>query len=46
MSAEEIEMLNAVADAEGLSASDVVRQLVRRAYVDRFGDKHVPKPKR
>ena len=42
---EEMAMLNALADAEGLSASDVVRTLVRRAYAERFGDKK-PKPKK
>jgi uncharacterized protein (DUF1778 family) len=42
---EEMAMLNALADAEGLSASDVVRTLVRRAYGERFGDKK-PKPKK
>ncbi len=42
---DEMAMLNALADAEGLSASDVVRTLVRRAYAERFGDKK-PKPKK
>ncbi len=42
---EEIAMLEAVAEADGLSASDVVRTLIRRAYAERFGDKK-PKAKR
>lgn len=46
MSPDEIEMLNTLAEAEGLSASDVVRQLVRRAYLDRVGAKPPPKRKR
>jgi hypothetical protein len=32
MSNEERDMLQSLADAEGLTASDAVRQLVRRAY--------------
>ncbi len=31
---EEGEMLKALAEAQGLSASDVVRQMIRRAYAD------------
>jgi hypothetical protein len=45
MSDDELSMLNALADADGLTASDVVRQLVRREYVARFGDKK-PKARR
>jgi hypothetical protein len=40
---EELEMVNDLADADGVSASDVVRILVRRAHAERFGDR---KPKR
>lgn len=32
-------MLHAMADESGLSVSDVVRQLVRGAYREKFGDK-------
>jgi hypothetical protein len=42
---EEIAMLDALADAEALSASDVVRRLIRQAYAEKFGDKK-PKPKK
>jgi len=41
-STEEIAMLQALADDAGLSSSDIVRQLIRAAYKDKFGDK---KPK-
>jgi uncharacterized protein (DUF1778 family) len=40
---DELEMVNDLADADGVSASDVVRILVRRAHAERFGEK---KPKR
>jgi hypothetical protein len=40
-----IEMLQALADADGLSASHIVRSLIRRAHAERFGEKK-PKPKR
>jgi uncharacterized protein (DUF1778 family) len=40
---EEVEMLQALADADGLSASDIVRTLIRRAYSERFGDRKPPK---
>jgi len=43
-SAEEIAMLQALADVDGLSLSDIVRQLIRAAYKDKFGDKK-PKPR-
>jgi len=36
VSAEELEMVQALADAEGISASDFVRLFIRRAYADRF----------
>lgn len=38
-------MLQALAELDGLSVSDVVRLLVRRAYADRIGAKK-PKLKR
>lgn len=36
LSDEEDEMLGTLMDADGLSASDVVRQLIRREYVARW----------
>ncbi len=39
VAAEEVAMLGAIANSEALSASDVVRTLIRRAYAARFGDK-------
>lgn len=39
LSDEEDEMLSALVDADGLSASDVVRQLIRRAYTVRWPPK-------
>lgn len=42
MSKDERRMLDALAEADGISISDVVRMLVRRAHADRFG---APKPK-
>jgi antitoxin component of RelBE/YafQ-DinJ toxin-antitoxin module len=39
----EAEMLRALAEREGLSASDIVRQYIRRAYAATFPPK---KPKR
>ncbi len=38
MSAQEVGMLQALATANGISASDVVRQLIHRAYADQFED--------
>jgi hypothetical protein len=37
MGASEKQMLNVLADADGLAAADVVRLLVRREYERRFG---------
>ena len=45
MRSEEYEMLEALAHREGLTASDIVRQLVRRAHVAKFGEPPVPMPK-
>ncbi len=44
MSDDERTMLEALADRDGLSASDKVRQLVRREYAEAFGE--APRPKR
>ena len=37
-------MLQRLADDSGLSESDIVRQHIRRAYAERFGDKRPGKP--
>jgi uncharacterized protein (DUF1778 family) len=42
---EEMAMLEAVADQSGLSASDVVRTLIRREYAEKIGHRK-PKAKR
>ena len=42
-------MLVALADGEGLTASDLVRQFVRKSYAAKFGEvppKRTSKPKR
>lgn len=39
-------MLMAYAEHVGLSASDVVRQHIRRAYAEAFGDRRSSKGKR
>jgi hypothetical protein len=39
MAEEEMRMLRAIAEADGLSTSDVVRQLVRRAFMERWPTK-------
>lgn len=36
---EERVMLEALADRDGISASDFVRMFIRRAYAEAFGDK-------
>lgn len=48
MTAEEKAMLGALADRDGLSASDKVRQWIRREYAEAFGaaPSGKPKPKR
>jgi hypothetical protein len=46
MSVDEMAMLRALADSMGLSAADVVRQSVRRAYAEKFGDKPPKRTKR
>ena len=43
LSDEEDRMLQELADADGLTASDVVRLLVRREHVARFPPKRVKK---
>jgi hypothetical protein len=40
----ELKMLEALSEASGLSMSNVVRQLVRREYAEKFGEP--PKPTR
>jgi hypothetical protein len=45
MAPSETALLQALAEADGLTISDVVRLLVRRAYADRFGDKKPTKSK-
>ncbi len=40
----ELDMLATLADAAGLSGSDIVRLLIREAYVLKYGDKK-PKPR-
>lgn len=42
---EELAMLAAIAEAEGVSGADVLRLFIRRTYAERFGDKK-PKPRR
>lgn len=39
-------MLKALASLDGISQSDVLRMLLRRDWIARFGDKLPPKPKR
>jgi hypothetical protein len=48
MAAEEQRMLTELADADGLTASDAVRQLIRRSHAERFPSvrKEPAKPKR
>jgi hypothetical protein len=41
----EAAMVRALADAQGLSMSDIIRVLVRASYAETFGDKPSPKPK-
>ncbi|HMI89303.1 MAG TPA: hypothetical protein VK550_34735 [Polyangiaceae bacterium] len=45
MAPSELAMLHEMAEADGLSAADVVRTLVRREHQKRFGDTP-PKKKR
>jgi DNA-binding GntR family transcriptional regulator len=46
MSDEELAMLRALAERDGLSASDVLRLFIRRAYAEAFGDKKPPRIKK
>ncbi len=48
MTEAEIEMIKELAEADGLSQSDIVRQLVRHAHAERFGPspRGRPKPKK
>jgi len=44
---EEWAMLRALAERDGISASDYVRMFIRKDYAEKFGDKPPkPKPKR
>ena len=42
---EEVAMLHALAERDGISASDLLRQFIRRSYAAVFGEKR-PKPKK
>jgi hypothetical protein len=46
MSADEVTMLQLLADKAGVTASDIVRTLVRKEYAATFGDKPPKKPKK
>jgi len=46
MSTHEVALLKALAALDGISQSDVLRMLLRREWMTRFGDKLPPKPKR
>ncbi len=39
LSDEEYEMLQALADADGITASDLIRQYIRRAHAEKFVSK-------
>lgn len=43
ISDEERRMLQVLADEDGLSSSDVIRQFIRREWLRRYGDSMVPK---
>ncbi len=42
-STDELSMVKALAERDGLNVSDVVRLLIRRAYAERFGTEEPPK---
>jgi len=46
MSPHETALLKALAALDGISQSDVLRMLLRREWMNRFGDKLPPKAKR
>lgn len=46
MTTEERQMLEALADKDGFSSSDEIRQLIRKEYSARFGDAQPKKQKR
>ncbi len=46
LTAEERRMLNAIAENDGLSASDKIRQLIRKDFTATFAEAPTPKPKR
>ena len=46
VTAEEMEMAKELAELDGISASDLVRQFIRRAYAERVGQTKPRPPKR
>ena len=46
MAPEEMAMVKDLAKSEGMSASDLVRQFIRRTHAERFGEGRKAKPKR
>jgi hypothetical protein len=46
LSPEEMAMLRQLADDDGLTAADVLRQFIRRTYAERHGATKSKKPKR
>lgn len=42
----ELDMLRALAERDGVSASDVLRLFIRRAYLDAFGETTSKAPKK
>lgn len=46
ISEEERRMLQVIADEDGLTSSDVVRQFIRREWLRRYGDVMRPKTKK
>lgn len=43
---EEMAMVKALAESDGVSASDLVRQFIRRSHAERLGDKPKVKPQK
>lgn len=46
MSIHEVAILKALAALDGISQSDVLRMLLRREWMNRYGDKMPPKAKK
>jgi hypothetical protein len=46
ISEDERRMLQVIADEDGLTSSDVVRQFIRREWLRRYGGALKPKPKK